>query len=189
LQLEGKKKFLIAFSANDEAKAAQEIIDRHIIQTQFVCANSTADANVKIANDPPHILVLELHGEHVNGKKLTSDVLSDQKIKNMPILLVGEIPHEEIFVDEIVLGRVQLIDDLNDEKKLSRCLSRLLNFITRNEGDEFHLRFLAPGDLLIKQGEEAKNVYIVRRGQLEASIEKDGKKIVLGPVDTGEFVG
>ena len=189
MRLEGKRKFLLVFPSDEQLEVTRQAIDRHVVQTQFFTARDGAEATAKVGNDPPHVVVVDKNAAKVNGIKLTQWLLADAQYKEVAVIVVGAIPDQDTFVDEVVIGRVQFIEDLEDEDKLARCLSRTLNYHNRDEKQEFHLKFLSKGDYLIRLGETAEFVYIVRRGNLEASIEKNGEKTVLGPVDSGEFVG
>lgn len=52
--------------------------------------------------------------------------------------------------------------------------------------DVIHLK---PGDLLVKEDQPSVALYIIKEGQLEAFKEKDGKRIPLGLINSGEYVG
>ena len=48
---------------------------------------------------------------------------------------------------------------------------------------------LKPGDLLIKEDQPSVALYIIKEGQLEAFKEKNGERIPLGIINSGEYVG
>ena len=190
MQLDGSRKFLLVFPSEEEKDNVAEKIDKHLEQTQFVSASNTSDAKARIASDRPHIVISKTGAPGIDAHEIVAYLLAHKKSKNTPIVLVGEIPDEGIHIDEVGRGRVHFLDDICDDAKLAQCLSRVLNYVTHSdEDDSFHLRFLSPGDFLMHAGAAAEYVYIVRKGSLEASVTKNGERIILGPVDSGEFVG
>ena len=189
MKLDGDRKFLLVFPDEKEKNFAVEEIDKHLERIQYLSANNTTYAKAQIASDRPHVVVSKIAAPDLDGYEIVEYLWSRKKTKNIPIILVGDIPKEQKFVDEVVAGKVHFLEDITDQERVSQCLSRVLNYITHSNEENFHLRFLSPGEFLMRAGEEPKYVYIVRKGSLEASAIKDGRKVVLGPVDTGEFVG
>ena len=53
----------------------------------------------------------------------------------------------------------------------------------------FYIRFLARGDVLIREGDHAEFVYILKHGELSAWREREGRRVELGKIEPGEFVG
>lgn len=190
MQLDESRKFLLVFPNEEERNNVAEKIDRHLERTQFFYASNTSDAKARIATDRPHIVMFKTTALGIDGHEIVEYLLSHKESKKTPIVFIGEIPDEEIYIDEVGKGRVHFLDDICDDEKLSQCLSRVLNYVTHSDADDsFHLKFLSPGDFLMHAGADAEYVYIVRKGSLEASVTRNGERIILGPVDTGEFVG
>lgn len=90
---------------------------------------------------------------------------------------------------ELVMGKIYFLDEDLKDNEFAHLLAKALNFTTHSESASFYLRYLAAGDLLMKEGEKAEYVYILKTGQLQAFNYINGKKVVLGNVETGEFVG
>jgi len=84
---------------------------------------------------------------------------------------------------------VQFLDDPQDEKRLSTFISRGLNFASAQKQAALKMKNITAGENLIKQGDVAEFVYILRAGQLSAYIEKQGQEVQLGIIEPGEFVG
>lgn len=189
MKLDTSRKFLLVFPSEKESNAVAEEISKHLERTEFTLANSTTYAKAQIADNRPHVVVAKMSAPDIDGHEIVEYLGSRKKTKAIPIILVGDIPKEQIHIDEIVAGEVHFLDDIDDHVKVSQCLARVLNNITHKNKENFHLKFLSPGEFLFRAGVEPKYVYIVRKGMLEASVTRDGERIVLGPVDTGEFVG
>jgi predicted RND superfamily exporter protein len=50
-------------------------------------------------------------------------------------------------------------------------------------------RTLAAGELLFREGDPARHGYLVLEGRLETSVERDGERIVLEPIERGDTTG
>ncbi|NJL24457.1 MAG: Crp/Fnr family transcriptional regulator [Calothrix sp. SM1_5_4] len=106
------------------------------------------------------------------------------------IIIVGHPPSEEQHLDQIVTGKVQYWTNEDDEAEFTGCLMRALNYSAAQEDTEFRLRFLARGEVLLKEGDRGDFVYFVKKGRLKAyKLLSSGEEIVLGEIDFGEFVG
>lgn len=167
---------------------AREIV-KHVERTEFKSVSSTATAISAIAKDKPHVVISTIKSSNIDGYEILEYLRGHSKAKNVPLILVGEIPSTESYVDELVSGKVQFSDDTANERKFSSCLKRALNFVTHNDDEPVNLVFLDPDDYLFRSGENAKFVYVVKAGSLEASVVRNGRKVVLGTIAAGEFVG
>lgn len=189
MKLDGNRKFLLVFPDEKDKNLIAQQIDKHLERTEYISATNTTYAKAQIADTHPHVVISKNTAADLDGNEIAEYLWSRKKTKNTPIILVGDIPIEQIYVDEVIAGKVHFLEDIRDEEKLSQCISKVLNHITHSNEENFHLRFLSPGEVLMRAGTEPKFVYIVRSGKLEASVIRNEEKIVLGPVDTGEFVG
>jgi CRP-like cAMP-binding protein len=167
---------------------------RAAIQAQFPMALifqslDGSDAMMKLRNAAPHVLIAEEDLPKLSGARVTDWMLSDPKFQDVAAILLAPVPEEEQFLDEVVVGRVQFLDSIQDSARLRRALTRALNFVTARDDTEFRLKFLASNDVLIREGEKANFVYILRRGCLRAFLRREGKEILLGTIEPGEFVG
>ena len=189
IDLSKKRNFLLAVDSEEICNQLSAEISKHIKRSNFFYSKNSVDTFNKISNAPPHVVILDPTLEKVKLDQFVETFVADKECENVSLIVLGPIPDECSHVDEIVTGRIQYLDDWQSSEKMSRVLSRSFNFLSREEPKQFHLKFLAPGDMLLKEGEKGRSVYIVRSGQLEANTSKNGEKIVLGKIIEGEFVG
>lgn len=191
--LESKRKVLIASAQTRFMENFAVAIKSHIRGVQPFFAIDGAEAYSKICNDPPHIAFLEIDLAKKSGLQLAEDIVKDKKMHDVAVVLLSEIPEQEFLVDAVVRGQIQFLPDITDEKAFSKCLAKAMNYSTRDLPSDFNLHFLAPGDILLKQGERADYVYVVRKGHLKAYVHgEDGKAstpVEVGAISEGEFVG
>ena len=187
--IDNKKKFLIAIANEKLQLEFSKIIQKHISNCQFYFAKDGQEALHKVTNDPPHIIIAERDLQKVEGIELVRSVFDNKKISDLAVILISEIPDKEHFVDEVVLGKVQFLNEIKDEDAIVKSVARALNYISRDNNAEFFMKFLATGETLLKEGDKADYVYIVIKGKLDAYTEKTGQKVILGSIQEGEFVG
>jgi CRP/FNR family transcriptional regulator, cyclic AMP receptor protein len=189
VSLDTKRIFLIATEDPLRAENYRYLIQNTISNATIYLARDGVEALAKIENDPPHTLIVDISLPKVAGIKIMESVLNNKALSNMSFILVGDLPEEEIFLDDVVTGRLQFLTIADDKDDLSHCLARALNYWSHAVPQDFFLKFLAPNDLLLKQGDKADYVYIVRKGRLRASTTADSGDIELGQINAGEFVG
>lgn len=188
--IQSKRLFLVAVHDSHLAKALAEAIENQVSYSTVYVAHDGADALMKMKNAPPHVIICDAELTKHSGLKITDSMLKEKGLESSAAIILGTIPDTELFVDEVVTGRVQFLEGFNDQTQFTKALTRALNFVSSSYVKEFHLRFLAPGDQLIHEGESGKNVYIVRRGTLLAfRTGSDGRELTLGKIGKGEFVG
>lgn len=186
--LSQQKIFLVASSNPDARSYYCDKIKEHVESTTIYVSQDGSEALIKANNAPPHVIVISETLSKTPTQRVVEEILSNKLFSQTAILIVGKHPEQEQFVDAVVMGRVSWIDVLS-ELSWSQCLARGLTYASRGETSDFHLRFLAPGDTLLKEGDGAQFVYIVKKGELAAYSETNGTNRMLGTITVGEFVG
>jgi CRP/FNR family cyclic AMP-dependent transcriptional regulator len=184
-----KKVFLVISGSQERVELITGLIDSHYNDPVVYSAPSGNVGLLKIRNAEIDIIIIDSEA-HTADRIETIQVILEQKVNPLAaMMIIGHPPEDEIFVDEIVTGKISWIDEDLMGDEFNRSLVKALNYSSHNESASFYLRFLAPGDVLIKEGEKAEFVYILRSGELSAFKMTDGKKVVLGKIEPGEFVG
>ncbi len=184
-----KRIFLIATAHPEKARVFEAWILAHVRQPTIYTATDGVEAIAKLENVPPHIVIVDLDLPKLNGERVIQTVLNHKSLTST-VVIIPELPSErEMFIDELVQGRVLFVAKQNDESEFTHALFRALNFISHNKKFEFFLRFLAKGERLIQEGDKGGVVYILRQGRLSAFREVEGKRVELGFIEPGEFVG
>lgn len=185
-----RKKFLVALTNPDDTQRAANWIQNNVRNVIVFTASDGKDAYLKIMNDPPHVVIVDNSLAKMTGIQILEDLLFDKKFKDVAFIVWAEIPETESFVDAVVAGQLQFFHSKVDESCIDAIITKALNFSFKNLKNDFQLKFLSMGDYLIKQGEKATEVYLVKSGQLQAFLVDDQKKTVeLGWIRQGEFVG
>ncbi len=186
--LDQKRLFLVVSSSPEIRARMVELIESHISSTTIFQAQDGSEALLKLENAPPHVLLIEPNLNKTNGWQVVDHILEDRKFKETAVIILSLPPDQERFIDEVVVGKVQYIESAA-EGFLLKGFAKALNYVSHGEVGEFFLRFLVPGDVLVREGEKAQFVYLVRRGNLRAYLNRDSGEVTIGTIQEGEFVG
>lgn len=188
-KLEAKRIFLIASENEALTTRCRNFINEHIMNTTIFTASDGAEAMFKADNVAPHVAIIDPQLAKIDGFALTGHLLKINKEHTVSIILLSDIPKTELYVDDVVTRRVQFLANYKDDPSFNLCISRALNRISLDEDSTYRLHFLAPEQILFNQGDPARSVFIVKRGELEVTQMTEEKSIVIGQVIKSEFVG
>lgn len=186
--IDQKKIFLVVTGVIEIRNRITELIESHISNTTIFSAQDGLEALSKLENAPPHVLLIDPQLNKTSGWQVINHILADRKFKETAIIILSPAPEYEKFIDEVVIGRAQYINPDSDQA-LIKSFAKALNYVAHGEVAEFYLKFLSEGDVLIREGEAANFVYLVRRGSLRAYTHKNNTEIEIGVIREGEFVG
>lgn len=187
--LEQKRIFLIVSPSPAKLKWVEAVIHAHVSKATVYKAQDGQEALSKMLNVPPHALITDLDVPRLSGIELLTSVFRDKLLEGTSIIVTSTPPPEGHHLDELVTGRLQYCTEETDELEMAQSLARALNYSAQSQPTEFRLKFLAPGDLLLKEGDVAEFVYFVKKGELQAYHQSDEATVNLGKIDYGEFVG
>jgi hypothetical protein len=190
MQAEIKRKSFIIITQSEEKVALwSSWVNTHYKNPTIYTAAGGPLALQKIRNAPVDVVICESDPKRMDSLKAVESMIAEKLNPNLAVILLGIPPEQEHFVDEIVTGQVQFLHGEVGEGEFDHALTSALNFSSHSPKATFALRFLAPGDLLIKEGERADYLYILKNGELEAFHDTDGDRKVIGKINVGEFVG
>ena len=186
--LNNKTVYLVISDQPARLGIISDIIKRHHSDVVIYTASSGNVGLLKSRNAIIDIVIADSENFKADIYNMVDVILSENKNPHQAFMIIG-IPPEEKFIDELVMGKMYFLDEKFGDYDFSHILTKALNYTTHTEPALFHLRYLAAGDILIKEGEVAKFIYILKHGSLLAFNLINGKKVILGNVESGEFVG
>jgi len=188
-----KKIFLIVSADKGRRSLLEEVIQARVSLATVYTASDGSEALSKIVNDPPHVIVTDAQLPKVDGYGLVKNILKNRNLDATAAIFVDPPPVDAIFIDELVIGRVQfMMTEFNqgfDEAAFCKILFRAMNYVSHSHKAEYYLRFLVGGEVLLNEGEKADYVYFVKKGLLRAYHVAEAAKVILGEIGVGEFVG
>lgn len=183
-----KKVFLIVSSSSERLSLISNYVTNHYDRPIIYSAPNGNVALLKMKNASVDIVVTDSESNTPDSMKMVEVIFFENLNPNMAVIIIGQPPEEEKFVDELIIGRLYFLEALT-EYEFAHALANALNYTSHTEQASFYLRYLAQGDILIKEGDKAEFVYILKSGQLQAFNVINEKKVILGNVEIGEFVG
>lgn len=183
-----KKVFLIAATSEAKRQAIEAAIRKQYAPVTIFQAVDGTDALHKALNVPPHAVVTELFLSRLSNSGIVDELLKNSKFAKTPIVIADPQPEQAHYLDALASGQVQFCESADqDAGELLSCLARAFNRPVRGDDEmEYVLKHLASGERLLKEGDKADFVYIVKKGRLRAF---RGAGTTLGTIDAGEFVG
>jgi CRP/FNR family cyclic AMP-dependent transcriptional regulator len=188
-ELEDKRLFVVAAGNTEKRVKYTTLIQEKFNNTTVFQAVDGSDAMFKIKNVAPHVLIIEPDLPKVTGYDVVRQILNDKQLPDFSIVMLSTPPESHVFVDDVISGKIQFMLKLDNDAELDFRIGKALNRMTHKEKTEYTLHFVAPQEYLFKEGEVAKNVFIVKRGRLRATKGGGANPVILGEIGVGEFVG
>lgn len=185
-ELESRRVFLIAMNNPQVTSQFESLIKKHIQNATIFTATDGLDTMFKVDNVTPHVVILDANITKSNAFDIAEKLVRNKN--RIAVVLVSPLPEVERLVDEVVTGQVHILTRPQPEEFIQH-LTRAMNWITHGDNSKYRLCFLAPDEILIREGAKGEAVYLVKRGQLKAYKNDGLDTIELGLINTGEFVG
>jgi CRP/FNR family transcriptional regulator, cyclic AMP receptor protein len=185
--LETKKIFLVATGSKHQNQLIERTIVGHYTKASIFSSLDGVDAHFKADNVTPHVVILDYLLPRMDAVTLTQKLL--RKKDRMAIIILSPKDDSQHFLDQVITGQVQFLTNTENPKSFLAHINRALNWAAFEEQSLYKLRFLNRDELLLREGEEGKFVYLVRSGRLKAIRNLNGKEVLLGFIEPGEFVG
>lgn len=187
--LDERRTFTVAMTNPVNRVLIANTIEKHIAKSTVFFAEDGSELLFKIESFPPHICIIDGDLPKKPGLEVVDFLLSKDIGKTIAYIIVSPIPDQEHFVDQVVTGQVQFLAPDADDGMIVSNLSRALNFVAQSDKSEYKLHFLAPNDLLFKEGEEAHSVFILKSGKLDVFLDSGENRKNIAQIISGEFVG
>ncbi len=168
----------------------EAVISQMIPKSTVFMARDGMDALNKLQNFPPHVLITDLDVPKLSGTKLVEHARTMKVTAHTAVIIAGTLPPaENSNLDEVISGKLHFFTSDGNEAQLRECITKALSFSLQPTSDEFRLRVIKEGDILLKEGDKADFVYLVKKGRLKALRIAEGKEVMLGFIEYGEFAG
>lgn len=186
-ELENKKIFLVATASPELNMQLEDILKNHVSSATVFTAMDGIEALRKSENVPPHVVVVDHQIPKLSAHDLTKKLLGRKE--RVAVIILSPSGDEETFIDEVVTGQVQFLSGTGKVSVFNNHVTRALNWVSHEDKSIYHLRFLSPEEYLIREGDKADFVYILKSGELKACKSDGEREVFLGNISPGEFVG
>ncbi len=182
-----KSVFLIVSGNSSRITAMSEILNRNFSNCSIFHASNWFDTKYKIDNVFPKIVFVDEYLPKGSGLDVVAKVYKEKNNNNVHIVIMSLVEDLDLYPPN---GRIHYLTEPEREASVIECVSKVVAPKVQAQAAEYTLKHLEPGELLFKEGDITKTVYIVKNGTLKAySDALAGGQVTLGEIGAGEFVG
>lgn len=185
-----KLRVLVAHSQKRTLQQTDAVFRRfHTLEWVVTPATDGSEALFKANNTPFDLIVIERDLQKVSSDRVLTGLRGVKEMSEIPIIWLGTPERNWEFEDEVQKKKVICIADPKDSRALLDAVVTCLNLISSRKQEPFRITALQAGQYLMRAGDVADQVFILKSGRLKASLLKDDGETILGFVEPGEFVG
>ena len=179
--------YLAIYNAEKRSALEMAFMTDYIDIAVYALADlSEYDQRMKL--NPPHLVIAD--NGFLQGNSILRNGITVRELAQTAFIVLGNYPEKEEFLDEIMVGKFQFFDQDPGEEDWKIAVKKAFNFSFDNHSANYTLKKLKMGDMLMKIGDAAEQIYILKKGRLQAyHINEKDQKVILGEISPGEFVG
>ena len=181
-------KILVAVHEEALLESLLAVIKEHFATAKIYQAKDGNDAIRKITSDQPDILILDAEIKRCSSDLVLKEVYGGLKSKSIQTVFFSCTGAAFGLEDLVTTGDLQTISMQIGVEAFVAAVYKAMNRVSPHDGT-FKIRYLRQEELLIKQGERADTLYILKKGLLTAFAGDPASPIILGQIGVGEFVG
>lgn len=128
-------------------------------------------------------------------RSILKEAVQSKPMASIPFIVLGHLDQRHLeekdsFLDEMMVGKLQYFEKNPNEEEWRSAVSKAFKFSFDPGVNQYSVKNISAGDILIKVGDPADKIYILKKGKLQA-YHSDLKehKVILGEIHPGEFVG
>jgi DNA-binding NtrC family response regulator len=182
-----KNVFLIVSGKSNRTTALSDILTKNFSNCSIFQATDWIDTKYKIDNVYPKIIFVDEYLPKGSGLEVVAKIYKEKNNNDIHIIIMSAVADLDLYPPN---GRIHYLTEPEQEACVIECVSKIVAPKVGAQTPEYTLRHLEPGELLFKEGDSSKTVYIVKNGTLRAySDTLASGRVTLGEIGTGEFVG
>ena len=188
--MDDESKIVVFVAIKDESK--RNALTMHLMtelrDVLVFSIASLSEYEVRIKKDSPRLVVTD--ADFLKGNALLREGASLPERVYTSYIVLGSYPEKTEYLDEVMLGKMHFFETEPSEEEWKIAFKKAFHFSLESKNASFQVKKISTGELLIHAGEIAAQVFILKRGKLEAFIvNENNERLVLGEVNPGEFVG
>ena len=188
--MESESKVTVYVAVKDEAMRGNlemAMMTLYLDIAVFVIAD-LKEFEQRLVKTPPNLVITD--AGFLEGSSILKDGVTKQERAMTSYIVFGPFSQKEDYLDEMMLGKIQFYDSELDEDGQKGAFKKAFKYSLESKGASFFTKQIKANDLLMKVGDSADKVFILKKGKLQAFMPNEkGEKTVLGDISPGEFVG
>lgn len=185
-----KNTFFIVSGEPGRIALITEALGKNFPNTTVFHACDWFDVKYKVENVRPRMIFIDEYLPRGSGMEILAKILKEKANNGSYIVIMSYAADPSMFPHETKTGRIQFLTEPDNEDAIVQCVSKVISPKKEAVKPDYRLIHLNPGDVLFKEGEDTKVVYIVKNGMLRAYTDANQSgRVTLGEISSGEFVG
>jgi CRP/FNR family cyclic AMP-dependent transcriptional regulator len=188
MSTESKITLYLAIS-NEQKRSALEMafMTDYIDIAVFALANQ-AEYEQRLKLNPPQLVIADT--AFLQGNSILKDGIANRDLAQTAYIVLGKFQGQEDFLDEVMVGKFQFFEQDPSEEDWKLAVKKSFKFCFDQHASAYTTKKIRMGDLLMKIGDAADSIFILKKGRLQAyHVNANDQKIILGEILPGEFVG
>jgi CRP/FNR family cyclic AMP-dependent transcriptional regulator len=174
---------------NEQKRSALEMafMTDYIDISVFALANQ-GEYEQRLKLNPPQLVIAD--AAFLQGNSILKDGTTNRDLAQTAYIVLGKFAAQEDFLDEVMVGKFQFFEQDPSEEDWKLAVKKSFKFCFDQHSSTYTLKKIRMGDLLMKIGDPAESIYILKKGRLQAfHVNESDQKVILGEILPGEFVG
>lgn len=184
-------KVLIAVNADALRKSLGDYVTAHFSNVTVYSAKDGSETIGKLESDPPAVMILDDQITRRSHQQIIKSVYDNARTRDIQTLLLHHQPLRPGLEDNVAQGVLHVVPMPDKTNAFPSAIYNAVNRLGRG-GENFKLRYLRKGEILLRQGEQGDRLFILHKGKLSAFVDSESdptQKVTLGYIAPGEFVG
>jgi hypothetical protein len=136
----------------------------------------------------PHLVVTD--HQFLQGTSILNDGSSLHELAQTAFIVMGSWKDQDRFLDEMMLGKFQFFEVPPIDEEWRIAVKKAFKFSFDAHSTPYVVKSVKMGDVIMNVGDPANQVYILKKGKLQAfQLNSEGQKVILGEIVPGEFFG
>ena len=150
--------------------------------------SNKAEYDQRLKMGTPHLVVADQR--FLAGHSILKEGTTHRELAQTAFIVLGDFSEKDSFLDEMMLGKFQFFEMEPTDENWRIAVKKAFKFSFDAHAAPYVVKNVKMGDLIMKIGDPAEQVYILKKGLLQAfHLNEQGQKVILGEVIPGEFVG
>lgn len=147
---------------------------------------SEYDQRLKL--NPPQLVIAD--AGFLAGNTILKDGVTLKERAQTSYIVLGAYPEKDDYLDEMMMGKFQFFETEPSEDDWKVAVKKAFKFSFDSNSTGYVMKNIKMGELLMKIGDPAEKIYILKKGKLQAfHLNDQDQKVILGEISPGEFVG
>lgn len=175
--------------ANEQKRGDLEMMFMTDYMDIVVCSiNDTAEYTQRLKTNPPQLIIAD--SQFLAGNTILKDGVTVKERAQTSYIVLGPHTEKDDYMDEVMVGKFQFFETYPAEENWRVAIKKAFKFSFDSNSVSYIMKTIKMGELLMKIGDPAEKIYILKKGKLQAfQVNDQDQKVILGEVSPGEFVG